>query len=620
MEVLSPIEKYLFHEGNYFRCFETFGAHINNNGTRFCVWAPHAKEVAVVGDFNEWNGIKHKMVKVNNEGIWELEISDISINSLYKYEITTHDEQKFFKSDPYAFYSELRPNTASIVVDIDNYEWNDSKWINDRLFNGNYEKLPLSIYELHIGSWKRNKDGSFLTYKELANELVPYLKKYRFTHVELLPVSEHPLDLSWGYQTIGYYSITSRYGTPEDFMFFVDALHQNGIGVILDWVPGHFCKDSHGLYMFDGYPTYEYKTSDVRENVIWGTSNFDLSKGEVQSFLISNLIFWIEKYHIDGFRIDAVANIIYWNNNGRNEANPFGVEFLKKLNHTVKNIHPDILIIAEDSTDWEGVTDTIESGGLGFDYKWNMGWMNDVLQYVEADFSQKESLHNNLTFPMLYNHTEKFILPLSHDEVVHGKKSLLNKMPGDYWDKFAQFRLLMAFMITHPGKKLIFMGSEIGQFDEWNNEKELDWFLEEYPLHAALADFNEDVWNLYYKTKAFWELDYENEGFQWIDCHNHGQRIYSYIRSGKKPNSNYVVVLNFSPVTYHDYKVGVTNMGEYKEIINTDKKKYGGSGQINHKKVKTRNEPFHGKDYSIDITLPPYGATILKLVRKRKGT
>jgi 1,4-alpha-glucan branching enzyme len=621
--VLNPtdFQLHLFHEGSLFRSYELFGAHlVKKDGktyTRFCVWAPQAKNVSVVGDFNRWNGEKHNLTKVNHEGIWIFSVEEDLTHAIYKYEITTASGEKILKADPFAFYSEVRPNTASIVYSLDGYKWNDQKWMRNRQKKQETSE-PMAIYEVHLGSWKLAKDGSVLSYKEIAKELIPYVLEHGYTHIELLPLTEHPLDLSWGYQSTGYYSVTSRYGTPHDFMHFVDQCHQNGIGVILDWVPGHFCKDAHGLYRFDGSCAYEYRNETDRENYVWGTANFDLGKTEVQSFLISNALFWLDKYHIDGFRVDAVANIIYWPNSNL-AVNPYGVEFLKKLNATVAAYYPGVLMIAEDSTDWPKVTASPEEGGLGFTYKWNMGWMNDILKYMETHPYDRKHHHNKVTFSLLYAFSEKFILPFSHDEVVHGKKSLLDKMPGDYWQKFAQFRLLLGYMTAHPGKKLTFMGSELAQFAEWKFQEQLDWHLLDYEMHEKANVFIKELNKIYKRSKPLYELDHTYEGFEWIDVNNAEQSIFSFVRKGKKPEDFLVIVCNFTPEMYSHYRVGVPQAGSYREILNSDAVEFGGSGVINKKAIKADVIGFHGKPYSIEMNISPFGISILRPVRSRKG-
>jgi len=617
----TEFELHLFHEGNLYQSYKLFGAHVMKRGpetyTRFCVWAPNASEVRLVGDFNHWNGENDQLNKVNLEGVWQLAVEGDLTGAIYKYEILTADGEKKLKADPFAFFSEVRPNTASVVYSLDGYQWGDQKWLQKRERQSTLE-MPMFIYELHAGSWKKQTDGSYLTYRELADELIPYILSHGYTHIELLPLTEHPLDMSWGYQSTGYFSVTSRYGTPHDFMYFVDLCHQNGIGVILDWIPGHFCKDAHGLYKFDGGYTFEYERENDRENMVWGTANFDLGKTEVQSFLISSALFWLEKYHIDGFRVDAVANIIYWPNSIQT-ANQFGVEFLKKLNKAVRDFEPGALMIAEDSTDWPQVTAPVEYGGLGFTYKWNMGWMNDTLKYMEEESHNRKYIHDRITFSLHYAFSENFILPFSHDEVVHGKRSLLDKMPGDYWQKFAQLRLLLGFMVAHPGKKLTFMGTEFGQFAEWKDKEQLDWNLFEYDLHEKVNVYTKELIKLYKRSKPFYEIDQSHDGFEWIDADNRDQSVFSFIRKGQNPDEVLLVVCNFTERVYTDYRIGVPKSGQYREILNSDAAAFGGSGVINKKVLKAKEIAFHGRPFSIEMSISPFGVSVLRPVIKRKG-
>ncbi|WP_144555242.1 1,4-alpha-glucan branching protein GlgB [Bacillus sp. X1(2014)] len=618
----TDYQLHLFHEGNFFQSHQLFGAHIFKNSdkiyTRFCVWAPNASEVRLTGDFNNWNGEGYELQRVNDEGVWILIVNRDLTGKLYKYEIFSQTGEKLLKSDPFAFYSEIRPNTASIVYSLENYKWQDNQWMTRR---GKKPLLsePAVIYEVHLGSWKKKEDGEYLTYLELAAELIPYVLEHGFTHIEILPLVEHPLDASWGYQGIGYFSVTSRYGTPDEFREFVDQMHQHGIGVILDWVPGHYCKDAHGLYRFDGTHIYSYSTESDRENAVWGTANFDLGKGEVQSFLISNALFWIDYFHIDGFRMDAVANIIYWPN-GTNERreNPFGINFLKKLNNQVHEHNPNFVMIGEDSTEYPNVTTPVNYGGLGFDYKWNMGWMNDMLEYMETPPFLRSHVHSKVTFSFLYAFLENFMLPFSHDEVVHGKKSLLDKMPGDYWEKFAQLRLLLGYMFAHPGKKLLFMGFELGQFAEWKDKEQLDWNLLDYEMHQKLNAYVKFLTKVYKRSKALYELDYLQDGFQWIDADNSAQSIYSFIRKGKKEDETLVVICNFTGVSYPVYTIGVPKSGEYREIFNSDHEEYGGAGLVNKKTIIAAEEPYHGQPHSINLTIPAFGFQIIRPVKKRK--
>ena len=617
----TDYQLHLFHEGSLYLSHELFGAHIVKKDaetyTRFCVWAPKAKNVRIVGDFNSWIGEGYDFTKINDEGVWSLFVEEDLTDALYKYELTTPTDGKILKADPFAFYSEVRPNSASIVYPLEGYEWNDHSWLRKREKKQTLSR-PTSIYEIHLGSWKLAPDGSLLTYRQLAKELIPYILSHGYTHIEILPLTEHPLDISWGYQGTGYFSATSRYGEPHDLMYLVDQCHQNGIAVILDWVPGHFCKDSFGLYCFDGSHVFEYQNTKDRENIVWGTANFDLGKTEVQSFLISNALFWLDKYHIDGFRVDAVSNIIYWPNSNQ-EVNPYGVDFLKKLNTAVDANYPDVLMIAEDSTDWPKVTSSPEDGGLGFNYKWNMGWMNDILKYMETNPDERKYHHNKVTFSLLYAFSEAYILPFSHDEVVHGKKSLLDKMPGDYWQKFAQLRLLLGFMTAHPGKKLTFMGTEIGQFAEWKDKEQLDWHLLDYEMHGKLNLFVKELLKVYKRSKPLYELDHVNEGFEWIDANNSHQSIFSFIRKGIKPENYVIIACNFTPETYSGYRIGVPRSASYREILNSDATKFGGSGVLNRKVINADEIRFHGMPHSIEMNISPFGISILRPVQKRKG-
>jgi 1,4-alpha-glucan branching enzyme len=611
---ISSYDSYLFHEGNLQEAYRFMGSHLRNISsttfTEFCVWAPNAESVQLVGSFNQWNGAGYELKKFNNEGLWTIIIDQNLYGKTYKYKILSTNGNTYMKSDPYAYFAETRPQTASIVYDLNSFSWQDESWLKKRSETPHYEN-PLFIYELHLGTWKK-EDGNFLSYLELADQVIPYVKEHGFTHIELLPITEHPFDRSWGYQSTGYYAPTSRYGTPEDFMQFVNKCHLNDIGIILDWVPGHFCKDAHGLYQFDGSFLYEYENERDRENYTWGTANFDLGKGEVQSFLISNARFWMEKYHIDGFRIDAVANIIYWGNQDKLVPNEGALSFLKKLNHAVFEYDPCALMIAEDSTDWPQVTAPVHYGGLGFNYKWNMGWMNDVLEYMETEPSKRRDVHSLMTFSLLYAFSENYVLPFSHDEVVHGKKSLLNKMPGDYWQKFAQYRLLLSYMIAHPGKKLLFMGSELAPFSEWKDLEEIDWGLMDYEMHHKFNSYFKDLMHLYKGTNSLYELDHRSEGFEWIDVNNANQQIFSFIRRGKQREDFLVVVCNFSSKVYHDYKVGVEEAYVYEEVWNSDDERYGGSHQINPIPLTVHDESYHGRPCYVEMTIPPYAAVYLK--------
>jgi 1,4-alpha-glucan branching enzyme len=607
------------------KSYKIFGSHETTvkgvKGIRFILWAPNAKEIKIVGNFNNWSGNDHIMKSNSKLNLWSLFIPGLSAEDIYKYEITTLDGRKLLKADPYAFYSELRPDTASKISNLNNYHWKDSEWLEKRSTTELYDK-PVNIYEIHLGSWKMNSDGSFMNYRTIADELLEYVLYMGYTHVELMPVAEHPLDASWGYQSTGYFSLTSRYGTPEDFMYFVDKFHNHEIGVILDWVPGHFCKDAHGLYQFDGTKLYEYENPVLGENFDWGTCNFDLSKSKVRQFLISNALFWFDIYHIDGMRVDAVANMLYLNY-GRKESmsikNKYGgnenleaIDFLKTLNSIIFNYYPNVLMIAEDSSSFPGVTKPSYLGGVGFNYKWNMGWMNDMLKYMQMDPIHRKWHHNLITFSLMYAFSENFVLPLSHDEVVHGKKSLLDKMPGDYWQKFANLRLFYAYMIAHPGKKLLFMGGEFGQFIEWRFDHELDWLLLDYPMHKSVQNYVRELNLLYKKENSLWEKDHTYEGFQWIDHQNYEQSIISFMRVGKEAKDFMIVICNFTPVVYNEYKVGVPSFLHYKELFNSDSVEFGGSNQINEETIRPELESWHNQPYHIKIKIPPLATIFIK--------
>ncbi len=629
----SELEMYLFHEGTLFESYKMLGAHVStykgNDGVRFSVWAPHAKQVAVVGNFNNWNGAQHAMQQVNHSGIWVSFIPDLEEGEIYKYEIETANGEKKLKADPYAFFSELRPNTASVVKRLDQYEWKDKKWLQQRNKEESYHK-PLLVYELHMASWRKKENGDLYSYRELADELIDYVVEHGFTHIELMPVMEHPLDLSWGYQLTGFYSVTSRHGTPEDFMYFVDQCHQKGVGVLLDWVPAHFCRDEHGLGRFDGTPLYEPHDARKADRPLWGTYSFDFGKPEIHSFLISNIMFWMEVYHIDGFRADAVSSMIYLNHdNPQSEklTNQFGgeenieaISFLKKMNEAVFAKYPGVLMMAEEATDHPLVSAPTSIGGLGFNYKWNMGWANDLLKYMKLDPSERRYHHNLLTFSFFYAFSENFILPFSHDEVVHGKLSLLNKMPGDYWQKFANYRLLYGYFMTHPGKKLVFMGAEFGQFAEWKELEELDWLLLDYESHAKLNRYITTIQHFYKDTSSLWRLDHEQEGFEWIDADNRDQSVITFMRHGKRKGDYCIIVCNFSTDVYHDYRIGVPSTGKYIEVLNSDEEAFGGSGQLNEKAITVDKQPHHNQPYSMNIKVPPLGITIfMKQTKKRQG-
>ncbi|MBO8137598.1 MAG: 1,4-alpha-glucan branching protein GlgB [Desulfotomaculum sp.] len=627
---ITEYNQYLFNEGTHYFSYKKLGAHLTicNDipGVQFSVWAPNARNVRVVGDFNNWDGSNHSMKKLGLSGIWSLFIPEAQKGDLYKYEIHTCQGKVLLKSDPYAFYSELRPRTASVVYPLKGYSWSDGKWQKSKTITSIYEQ-PILIYELHLGSWKRGEKNDFLSCIELADQLINYVKKMGYTHIELLPILEHPYDGSWGYQVTGYYSVTSRYGCPHDFMYFVDKCHQNGIGVILDWVPGHFCNDQHGLRRFDGTPLYESSNYKKSENKEWGTTNFDFSRPEVWSFLISNALFWLDVYHVDGLRVDAVSNMLYLDygkEDGEWVPNDYGgkenieaINFLRKLNEVVFHYFPHTLMLAEESTQWPQVTKPTYVDGLGFNYKWNMGWMNDILSYMKKDPVYRRWHHNELTFSIMYSFSENFVLPISHDEVVHGKKSLLDKMPGDYWQKFANLRTLYAYMIAHPGKKLIFMGAEFGQFIEWRYDQSLDWHLLDYEMHQKLQHFFCVLNYFYRREKSLWELDNNWTGFQWIDPHDSTQSIITFMRRAKKSDDFLIVICNFTPVARHNYRIGVPYRAEYEEVFNSDLQIYGGSGVVNKGVLKASDDSWHNQPYCLEITIPPLAAVFIKPQRIR---
>ncbi|MCX8129878.1 MAG: 1,4-alpha-glucan branching protein GlgB [Clostridia bacterium] len=628
LPVISDYDIHLFNEGNHHKIYEKLGAHICKvngvDGTLFAVWAPCAKRVSVVGNFNQWDGRRHQMRNLGCSGVWEIFIPGICKGDVYKYEIKTHFGEIYKKADPYAFYAELRPDTASIVYDIEGYQWGDKDWIKERE-NSNILEKPVSIYELHLGSWKKkidDDDNGFFSYRELADQLVEYVKEMGYTHIEILPVSEHPFDGSWGYQVTGYFAATSRYGEPKDFMYFVDKLHQNGIGIIVDWVPAHFPKDGHGLARFDGTALYEHEDCRQGEHLDWGTHIFNYGRNEVRNFLVSNAVFWFEKYHIDGLRVDAVASMLYLDygkNHGEWIANKYGgrenldaVEFIRQLNHTVYSYFPGVMMIAEESTSWPLVSKPPYMGGLGFSFKWNMGWMNDFLKYVSMDPIYRKYHHNLLTFAIMYAYSENFILVLSHDEVVHGKCSMLNKMPGDYWQKFAGLRNSYGFMYGHQGKKLMFMGCEFGQFIEWKYKTGLDWLLLDYDMHRKMQAYVRDLNRLYRTEKALYEVDFSYDGFEWIDCNDSDHSIVSFLRKGKDWHDMLIFVCNFTPVVYDHYRIGVPFDCYYEEILNSDSEIYGGSNVGNCGGLQAEEIATHGKPYSVGMRIPPLATVVLK--------
>ena len=594
----------------------------------FRVWAPHARAVSVTGSFNGWNAEENPMRCIGN-GVWEASIPGLKVYDTYKYAITDRAGAVRLKADPYAFHAETRPANASKLYDLDGYQWGDAAWIRKRE-SGNIYRSPVNIYELHAGSWRVHDDGEPYSWRDLADALRPYLTDMGYTHVELLPVMEHPFDGSWGYQVTGYFAVTSRFGTPHDFMYFVDTLHAAGIGVILDWVPAHFPKDAHGLYEFDGTPQYEYADALKREHKDWGTRVFDYGKNEVVSFLVSSAHFWFDRFHVDGLRVDAVASMLYLDygrKNGEWRPNIYGgrenleaVAFLRALNESVFRDFPGVLMIAEESTAWPLVTAPVCDGGLGFNYKWNMGWMNDTLRYAALDGLSRKYNHDLITFSLFYAFSENFVLPISHDEVVHGKKSLLDKMPGTYEEKFMGMKAFLGLMYAHPGKKLLFMGQEFGQFIEWDEKKQLDWFLLDYPAHRQLHDFCRALFRLYRATPALWQVDDSWDGFSWLVADDNDNSVAAFERRDRDGNS-VICVVNFTPVRRENYRIGVTDRGVLTTLLSSDDLRFGGTRE-KFPRLYTRKEPMHGRDYSFSLDLPGLSCIYLKYTRiknKEKG-
>jgi len=625
---LSSEERFLFGEGSYYHSYQKLGAHAVKSdgvcGYNFALWAPDVKSVHVAGSFNNWDETQYAMYCDNDTGIWYTFIPDIKEGESYKYYIQTHDGKSFYKADPYAFYTECPPETASRLSACKEYRWKDAVWMRKRAEGSVFEK-PMNIYEVHLGSWKCHEDGTLYTYHELADELIPYVADMGYTHIELLPVMEHPFGGSWGYQTTGYFAPTSRQGTPDDFKYFVERCHRKGIGVILDWVPGHFCRDAHGLGQFNGGKLFE---SDDHEQ--WGTYRFDFERGEVCSFLISSVFYWLSEFHADGIRVDGVTSMLYLNfgtlSEHKKRYNQYGgeedlaaVEFIKRLNTAVGKFFPNVMMMAEESTSWPLVTYPPEKGGLGFHFKWDMGWMNDTLKYMKTDFPYRPYNHNLLTFSMMYAFNENFVLSLSHDEVVHGKLSLIGRMPGDYWRKFAGMRALTLYQMCHTGAKLNFMGSEIAQFIEWRYYEGLEWFLTEYDAHRNYQHFVKEINAFYKKQKALWQKSYSWEGFEWLDADNNEQSVISFIRKGVRPADDLVILLNFHPNAYSDYRIGVPKKGVYEEIFNSDRVEFGGSGKINAALVESEEVAIHGKQHSVRITVPPIGGVVLKRIPSNKS-
>lgn len=615
---------YLFHSGTNSEAYRFLGCHkINGDRYAFRVWAPHAVAISVCGDFNNWDENEDPMKRLNKEGLWEAVIDGVKQFDCYKYAITTTSGKVIMKSDPYAFHSETRPQTASKVYELGNYKWHDKKWFDSRN-NSDILKRPVNIYEVHFASWKQREDGSLLSYREMAKELVPYVKNMGYTHIELLPIMEFPYDGSWGYQVTGYFAPTSRFGTPEDLMYFVDECHKAGIGVILDWVPAHFPKDAHGLYEFDGQCLYEYQDLRKGEHKEWGTRVFDYSKEEVRSFLISSAVYWVKEYHFDGLRVDAVASMLYldygrkdgeWvpNKNGGNE-NLEAVEFLKQLNTAVFKAQPSAMMIAEESTAWPMITMPPDVGGLGFNFKWNMGWMNDMLRYTSLDPLFRKNNHDCVTFSFFYAFSENFILPISHDEVVHGKCSLIGKMPGEYDMKFDGMRLFLAYMTAHPGKKLLFMGTEFGQFKEWDYKTGLDWLLLDYEKHRKLQGFVKELNEFYKNSPAFWQSDYSWDGFQWISSDDNQNSVIAFRRIDDD-KKEVISAFNFTPVSHDKYRIGVPKQGTYKVVFDTSLKKFGGEKARLSGTYKTKKKQMHGYDYCIDIKLNGLSAVYIEKIK-----
>ncbi|BFM41188.1 1,4-alpha-glucan branching enzyme [Synechocystis sp. LKSZ1] len=646
---LTDFDLHVFGEGNHHRIYEKLGAHLMEvdgiQGVYFAVWAPNARNVSILGDFNNWDGRLHQMRK-NNNMVWELFIPDLGVGTCYKYEVKNWEGHIYEKSDPYGFYQEVRPKTASIVVDLDQYEWHDQDWLEQRR-NSDPLSKPISVYELHLGSWLHtsaaekpqqlhgegesvavsewNTGARFLTYYELADKLIPYVKELGYTHIELLPIAEHPFDGSWGYQVTGYYAPTSRFGTPEDFMYFVDQCHRHGLGVIIDWVPGHFPKDGHGLAFFDGTHLYEHADPRKGEHKEWGTLIFNYGRNEVRNFLVANALFWFDKYHIDGMRVDAVASMLYLDycrKEGEWVANQYGgrenleaADFLRQVNSVLFSYFPGVLSIAEESTSWPMVSWPTYVGGLGFNLKWNMGWMHDMLDYFSMDPWFRQFHQNNITFSMWYHHSENYMLALSHDEVVHGKSNMLGKMPGDEWQKFANVRALFTYMFAHPGKKTMFMSMEFGQWSEWNVWSDLEWPLLQYEPHQNLKRFFTDLNHLYRQEPALYSRDFQEEGFQWIDCSDNRHSVVSFIRRGSDSRELIVAICNFTPQPHSHYRVGVPEAGFYTELFNSDARQYGGSNLGNLGGKWTEEWSFHGMPYSLDLCLPPLAVLLLKLDR-----
>jgi len=624
---LSDFDLHLFIEGSHLRSWEKLGAHVDSfdgeEGVRFAVWAPNAEKVSVVGEFNSWDSNVSPLSNRGDSGVWEGFVPGAAKGSLYKYAVKSkHNGYCAQKADPYAFFSEIRPKSASIVWNLSDYEWNDSEWMSSRA-EQNSLTSPISIYEVHLGSWMRKENGwEWFTYREIASKLAKYVKEMGFTHVEFMPLTEHPLDESWGYQTIGYFAPTSRFGSPEDFMFLVDCLHQNGIGVIMDWAPGHFPRDDHGLSYFDGTHLYEHADPRQRDHGDWGTLIFNFGRREVGNYLLSSALFWLEMYHLDGLRVDAVASMLY-NDYSRDGdgwiPNQFGgrenleaVAFLKRLNEVVYHEHPDIIMSAEESTAWPMVSRPTYVGGLGFGLKWNMGWMHDMLDYMTNDPIHRKYNHNRITFSLLYAFHENFVLPFSHDEVCHGKGSMIGKMPGDEWQRFANLRALYGYMFAHPGKKLLFMGNEFGNCPEWNPQWSIEWFVLQYGVHSGLQRWVKDLNNAMGKEPALHEVDFDPSGFEWVHCDDADNSVVSFLRFSRNRECVILCVCNFTPVPRHNFRVGAPVGGRWEEILCSDAEIYGGSGLGNYGGLQSLPEGANGRPYSLELTLPPLSTLYLK--------
>ncbi len=622
-KLLSDDRAWEFAEGTWTHAFEVFGAHREGDGFRFTLWAPGAKSVRLTGSWCDWDPERHFMEATGDKGIWTIYMPGLQAGVSYKYVVETKKGELLYKADPYGFGSECPPETASRVMEPDTFRWTDQKWMEKRKKVRHLEN-PLNIYEVHLGSWRRHEDGTVLSYRELAETLVPYAVDMGYTHLELMPVMEHPFDGSWGYQCTGYYAPTARYGEPQDFQYFMNAAHRAGLGVILDWAPAHFCRDAHGLGNFVGEPLY-----DGGSHPQWGTYKFDVKRGEVRSFLISNAIYWLEYFHADGIRVDGVTSMLYLNfgiDDERlkkhaadgTEHDYDSIALVQKINSTVGREYPDVMMIAEESTAWPLVTYPPSEGGLGFHYKWDMGWMHDTLNYMKTDFPYRPAHHGGLTFSMMYAFNENFILALSHDEVVHGKASLIGRMPGDYWRQFAGLRVLALYQMLHSGDKHNFMGAEIGQFIEWRYYEGLEWFLLDYDAHRKHQEYIRELNHFFLKEKALWQLNHSWDGFEWLDADDSKQSILTFIRHGKKPTEDLVCLLAMVPEVFEEYRIGVPRKGTYVEVFNSDDSRFGGSGRVNAQPLEAEKVPMHGKKWSVVVRTPPIGGLVLKRLPPQK--